>query len=461
MGAWRDIAVMIIALGTRGPDVCFAIGVMASVVDGGDGLAPLDDSLSSASDCQIATSERFLLYDTKYGEGFNLQREVYPRAGWVVAELNKAVKARCGAQVDVPGCARWTLVLPPWCRVVHWWTGHGHLPWSDFFDAHALNKSQVRTIEFHEYVDKIGSQRVDLAIAYTADRLDEASRSSLRDGHGEFAGWIEGFEALGTCGKRKLPQHEVNETSALLNVVYAGQCDGGLDVGEFRCASLKTPFPRCAVDMLATIPDGVRSVLLKEYDFLLAPDSGELDKLGLRESMLFSEQIRAHGEDFIRSVLGSRPYISAHCRRTDFVRVRARTTAEPGELAKKLNSELERSGHRQVFIATDAPGDLREELRAQVNGEVHFFDKFAPSVSLEHPGKLAAVEMWVAARADFFIGTKESRFTAHIQLERGLLGKPRQSSEEEFCKVFDPAAPCLAPEYRHPGRRGEHREGYA
>lgn len=440
--------------------IVIAAGMTASAVDAAEDLNPSNDLQSSDSGCQLATFKRFLLYDTKYGEGFNLQREVYPRAGWVVAELNKAIEARCGAEVDAPGCARWTLVLPPWCRVVHWWSGRDHLPWSDFFDAHALNKSQVPTIEFHQYVETIGAQWADLAIAYTADRLDDTARSSLKDGHGEFAGWIDGFQVLEKCGKRKLPQHEVNETTGRLNLVYAGQCDGGIDIGDFRCGSLKTPFPRGAVDMLATIPNNVTSVLLKEYDFLIAPDSGELDKLGLRESMLFSEQIRAHGEEFIRSVLGGRPYISAHCRRTDFVRVRAKTTADPGELAKKLNVELERSGIDQVFVATDAPDDLREDLRALVNGKVHFFDKFAPGVSLEHPGKLAAVEMWIAARAEFFVGTRESRFTAHIQLERGFLGKPRGSSEQEFCKVSG-GAPCVAPEYRHPGRRGEHRDAYA
>lgn len=33
--------------------------------------------------CSTLRSERFLLYDVKPGEGFNLQREVFPRLGWV------------------------------------------------------------------------------------------------------------------------------------------------------------------------------------------------------------------------------------------------------------------------------------------------------------------------------------------------------------------------------------------
>ena len=32
-------------------------------------------------------SERYLLYDVKPGEGFNLQREVFPRVGWIATWL--------------------------------------------------------------------------------------------------------------------------------------------------------------------------------------------------------------------------------------------------------------------------------------------------------------------------------------------------------------------------------------
>eukprot|EP00913_Durusdinium_trenchii_P018771 g17639.t1 len=85
---------------------------------------------------------RFVLYDTKYGEGFNLQREVYPRAGWVVAEVNKALDEKCGSKMEGE-CARFVLVLPPWCQVVHWWTGPDLVYWRTFFDSQALKSSQA------------------------------------------------------------------------------------------------------------------------------------------------------------------------------------------------------------------------------------------------------------------------------------------------------------------------------
>merc|ERR1712070_108474 len=92
-------------------------------------------------------------------------------------------------------------------------------------------------------------------------------------------------------------------------------------------------------------------------------------------------------------------------------------------------------GLTKGFIATDAPGDIREDLRKQLKATVLVFDE--TGISFDHPGKQAAAEMWIAARADYFVGTHESRFTSAIQLERGFLGKNPKTSEQEFCKSFE------------------------
>eukprot|EP00439_Symbiodinium_sp_Y106_P046551 s5758_g5.t3 len=72
--------------------------------------------------------------------------------------------------------------------------------------------------------------------------------------------------------------------------------------------------------------------------------------------------------------------------------------------------------------------------------------------SLLTGGVNAIVETWIAARADFFVGTIESRFTMSIQLERSFLGKPHRTSEQEFCKEYKRGKSCLAPSYRHTPR---------
>lgn len=129
-------------------------------------------------------------------------------------------------------------------------------------------------------------------------------------------------------------------------------------------------------------------------------------------------------------------------------------------IALKLNEVLEQEGLKQVFIATDAPDDLRAALQDQVHGVVVFYDKKSGAKQFDHKGKQAIVETWIAARADFFVGTIESRFTMSIQLERSFLGKPHRSSEQEFCKEYKRSKPCLAPSYRHTPHRGAHRDQY-
>lgn len=401
-------------------------------------------------------ARRFLLYDTKYGEGFNLQREVYPRAGWIVAEANKALAAKCGSKSE-GDCARWVLVLPPWCQVAHWWTGPEHVYWRTFFDSDALTDSKVPVIEFDEYVKAVGGQSVDMAVSFETDQLLK-QKEQLTGGSGKFMGFAG---SISDCKTKYVKPLEFRKlATGEFQIVYAGHCDGAIAAKELRCASLDGPWPQGVVDLVLALTSKVGSVLLKNYDYLLSPDSEQLDELGLRESMLFAADLRAHADEFIRNAFQGEGYLSAHCRRTDFLRAQEKTTPDVSNIALKLNEVLEQEGLKQVFIATDAPDDLRAALQDQVHGVVVFYDKKSGAKQFDHKGKQAIVETWIAARADFFVGTIESRFTMSIQLERSFLGKPHRSSEQEFCKEYKRSKPCLAPSYRHTPHRGAHRDQY-
>jgi protein disulfide-isomerase A1 len=415
--------------------------------------------LPSGSATNNATA-RYFLYDVKYGEGFNLQREVYPRAGWIVASLNKELEKMCGKKTDGPNCVRWKLVLPPWCRVVHWWTDSKHMPWGTFFDMKALTSSKVPLVEFSEYAKATGGQNVDLVVTYGVDDDEIAKNVRLNGGQGEFKGWAP---ATSDCaGRREHPKPTKDERTGEMEFIYAGHCDGGIKSRNFKCGKINGPWPKGVVDMLHSLDGSVGSVLVKGYDYLLSPDNSELDELGLRESMLFSPKLRAMGDKYIESTLKGQPYLAAHCRRTDFLRARAKSTPSAESIADHLNDLLQKHGLKQVFVATDATTDLRDDLQQRVRGEVHFYEVADGGESLDLPGQQAAVEKWIASRADFFIGSIESRFTMWIQLERGFLGKSRESSEVEFCKDFSETKkkPCIAPSYRHPARKGAHREKY-
>lgn len=415
-----------------------------SLCDKGD--SECDDALSTAT-------RRFILYDVKMGEGFNLQREIFPRVGWVVWELNKKVRRRCGSAFSAGACSEWVLVLPPWCRVAHWRRSTSkHVYWRELFDTHALKSSKVKVLEFDEYVKEVGSPFVDLAITHTDDRISKSERFGQKGG---FYGWAKRREAC-----THLADHQWEKKLQRRQVSYAGDCEEGVLARDYRCAVLASTMVRDIVDMFESAGKLAVSVLIKRADSIHAIDSDDQDKVGLREAMLFAQPIRDAGEEFIRDHLGGRRYVAAHCRRTDFLMARIKTTPGVEDIAKQLNLALTEQAADQVFIATDAPNDLRETLRTHVTGTVVFFDD-ASGIRKRLPleGQVAAVEMWIAARANYFIGTQESRFTSHIQLERSWLGIPKEKTEQEFCKTAGDGNICRSPAYRHSGKKGaQHRQ---
>lgn len=412
-----------------------------------------DDGLGEEEPvAERADSRRYLLYDVKRGEGFNLQREVFPRSGFVVSELNRMVRDACGGQHSKGRCAEWALVLPPWCRLAHWeGIGNAHVPWREFFDADALKSAEVPVLEFDEYIREVGGPFVDYAVSFTENRIPKAQRYGRKKGG--FYGWAKEPEAF--CTEGRFSHKPGTGDGGRWRIEYSGECEGDVHSLEYRCAAISYSSVADVATMVAATGPNVTSVLLKNADSMMSPNEQELDKRGLREAMLFAEPIRSAAEEFIAISLGGQPYLAAHCRRTDFLYAREKTTPKPKAIAKQINSALEEYGLEVVFVATDAPSDLREALREAVSGRVVFFEE-APHLAerLGHPGKQAAAEMWVAARATAFLGTQESRFTMHIQLERSWLGHPRATSEREFCKRGKAGQRCVSPGYRHPGRRG-------
>lgn len=167
-------------------------------------------------------------------------------------------------------------------------------------------------------------------------------------------------------------------------------------------------------------------------------------------------------------VMASRPFLAVHCRRTDFLHARKKTTPGPEAIGAQIAAALTEFGFNQVFVATDAPDELRDVLRSSVKqGSVRFLQDDPDLASVYgkgggqewHEGELALIEMWIAARATAFIGTQESRFTMHIQLERSWLGKKTKLSITEFCKEFN-GTPCKSPYWRSSERKGVHHADY-
>lgn len=262
----------------------------------------------------------------------------------------------------------------------------------------------------------------------------------------------------------------------MFSLAYSGQCEGGLVTKDCRCAVTASENVEDFADMIMTLSrsGNVTSVFLRNMDKMPAfGHDSTADMLGLRESMLFAKPIRDAGEEFIAQALGGKPYLAAHLRRTDFPTYARKATTPPlFDAFEQLIVVTEENDIRQVYLATDDTTEVRNELRRFANktgssegplvlgsAAVLMSDDW-PSLELDHDGERALLDMWIAARAHFFIGTKESRYTSHIQLERNWLGKQLHTSEREFCPNFTPKEQCKSPYlHRHIGRKGsQHRE---
>eukprot|EP00750_Incisomonas_marina_P007592 INCI15007.3.p3 GENE.INCI15007.3~~INCI15007.3.p3 ORF type:complete len:132 (-),score=26.85 INCI15007.3:72-467(-) len=87
-------------------------------------------------------------------------------------------------------------------------------------------------------------------------------------------------------------------------------------------------------------------------------------------------------------------------------------------------------GAKAIFVCTDGSAEEKETLRQNLAPvAVHFLEE-----DLGHPGVNAITEQWIAARANRFIGTAESRYTLQIMEERDLLGVPEELTWRHFHK---------------------------
>ncbi|CAD7966905.1 unnamed protein product [Amoebophrya sp. A120] len=446
-----------------------------------DSGSAADDSTDAAeTDSTSTTSKnrRWLLYDTKYGEGFNLQREVFPRVAHAVAMLNFRIEDRCGESGSLgktPDCVLWGIVLPPWCRLAHWRNYDlpnrlQKLPWGELFDIDMLKQLPFSVIEYHELSQQAlnNSNKIDRVIFYDVEQRYGMISPGKNPGD-DFVGWSQNDYT--DCDKAKggvVQDVENSEEKDEKRVVYAGYCDKGVVTTNVKCGIIKTPFAQGIVDMLDDGNKDVSTVLIKHYDYLAIPDISALDGIGLRESVHFHKDLRTIGEEFMREKFGGTKFIAAHCRRSDFVKSRASTTADWDSIVTQLKALQKETKLQKIFIATDATKAEKEEAMLLFNGEdvldkldeedsdadaggtktskktkktasdLVFFDyqetSDAHRETLQHPGKQSIVEMWIASRADFFIGTQESRFSMAIQLERSFLEKPYKKSNRQFAK---------------------------
>ena len=299
-----------------------------------------------------ASHQKFILYDTNPGEGFNLRRDVYIRIANLVKGLNEAEKRE---STDV----EYTLVLPPWGRIgYHWGHEENQIPWSDFFNIEALNK-HIPVIEFeefnsnHDFINNIWylqhyaegwgekfEEKVDDRECISNDHHYQ----SEKNGNGLFSGWFYGYREV--RGKK------------------------------FKCVS--------AQGMARVLIPKIRgaegdSVFIDRAETVLHDKFGQLDYWSARRSMQFSEKLFGVAVNFEKvsglisendekiDYLGENwenynskklakkeggNYIACHLRRRDFLRMQKhRNIPTMKGAAKFLLKKAEEYGVDKIYSA--------------------------------------------------------------------------------------------------------------
>jgi len=340
-----------------------------------------------------AAGRKFLLYDLNAGEGFNLRRDAMMRMAMLVRDLGP----------------EWTLVLPPFHRMVHWKTdtGRERLPWSTFFDLSHLGEV-VRVMEYEDYA-KAHGDRVDRVVHLTTGAAaGSAFRLEPRD-----------CAALGTFTQK------FKASSGGFTAPFFGGT-ATVETPRVDCEWILGPYPTLEpyLDGLSGSSVLVDGVTTMPWD---ARAGGPL-YWKLRTRLPFAPSLTAEPERFIRATFGGAPYLAFHLRRGDFIRTpRPHPTLD--EVVAQVRQWSKATGISRVFLATDGSPEDVAYLKERIA-----FERYTPPAGDAYSdGVLAIFDQIIASRAATFVGTSSSTFTNEIFEEREILGKDPAATYNVLC----------------------------
>jgi peptide-O-fucosyltransferase len=346
--------------------------------------------LSSVSAILGQGRERFLLYDIPAAEGFNLRRDVLTRALLLTEDLGRD----------------WTLVLPPFHRMVQWRTdAPGEtVPWREFLDLSGL-RDRVRVIEFDDYAAAHG-RRVDQLLHLVSGPLDDkGARIEPRP-----------------CAAGAVPARFFGNTTAI-----AAAASG--------CRFMLAPYAMLAAT-LRDLPGS--SVLVNDFQIGYWDGTyGSARYWAMRERVRFSPALLDVADRFQRGAFAATPFLAVHLRRGDFLAT-PRPHPSLDDVIAQVNAAMTRTGLTRVYLATDGSPEDLAYLRQRMS-----FDRFVPAKDAGiSDGGVAIVDQIIASRAAHFIGTAESTFSTVIMQDREIAGREPASTYNVLCKT---AAPCPVP----------------
>lgn len=296
--------------------------------------------------------------------------------------------------------------------------------WRELFAYSSSLGKEVPAIEYSDIKNTLGV--VDLMVLPAVAPHGAEGKAGSRTG--PFAGFVDSLERCqeASRGQQVVPQFGKG-AKGRSHVVYSGYCDGDCPIAEMRCGFLREASRVAVVDMVRAVPSKTRSVLLKHLDAANLPFAGQF-----QAALSPAFPLMTVASNFVDRALGPLSFLGAHLRRNEFVRQYPENAPCASAAAARLNFVLKKRGLEQVFVATDARPDFREELRRLVRAPLYYFAPDDGAPDLQHQGKEEVVSLYVLAKAKHFIGTAESSFSAVVRAERTHLGLPSKTSEV-FC----------------------------
>ncbi|KAI4839334.1 GDP-fucose protein O-fucosyltransferase 2 [Plasmodium brasilianum] len=323
------------------------------------------------------------------------------------------------------------LVLPPWCYLTHWKRKTSdQIKWSSFFNI-TIIKNVIPVIEFSDYEVLYGNH-VDYIICFkyfVGDFVSSEEGNTAVSSSSDPTFNILSFEKCSSGGYKY--KQICNNCEYNYSVIYSGKCTTmkGKNTECYGFPFITSYFASSIVDNLFSSYND--SILIKQGNSLLVPFVNELFEKNMEDILLFNEDLINEGNYYIRDILGTNNYISAHLRYNDFRKI-VRYDLPPIHVAVgKLLYIMFINNINKIFISSDEKKQIEKVLNKQFNQYKDFF-YFYDNTYL-HDGHVAIIDQWICINAKIFVGNIFSRFSMHIKWERHLMNKREKGLNIDLC----------------------------
>lgn len=403
-----------------------------------------NEILANPKPLQCSTSSQnlaktiYILYDVNPPEGFNLRRDVYIRLAVFVRNLRAE-----------PGFEFVKLVLPSFRRLYHWKSSHvyqDNVMWSRFFDIQSM-KAFAPVLDYDEFLGEIKETLTDpkhipIDVAFQLKHFEDMFENGV---------FRDKYELEECKREEHLRGYLLHQPQLIDNKFICLKFQGG--------ASLLTDVLKGSI----SLKNSPKIFAFLNAEIVLHDQWGSDEFWMARRSMRFNRELVQIANNFRKFYLNStddsdavqRPYnwkdekpyrgaiggdyLCVHLRRGDFVHGREKTTPTLKSAGTQIRNKMRELALDKLFVSSDCSQFEFKNLKSYLQrGKVfRFIPESLHQKTLIKDGGVAIIDQIICSHARYFIGTFESTFTYRIYEEREILGFPKHTTFNTFCKTED------------------------